>query len=500
MALITSPSAQDLRRASPLIAAATAVVAGASAVLVPEAAVLLVLVGIGLFAGTRIRDARASILAGSLAYVVAIEWAYAELISSLYVWSGFGYMPPAWTDLALAMLLAWLPALVMPTALRLMSQAVVWAMYAIVYVPSVLVTFHVEGLGPELHLTLFAAMVLLALGQHLPRTSAIGFGLDARWHRIVVAVLGVAGIAFIALRFGISFDLPSPQDVTDTRADYKGARDPGSFTAYAIPWLGRAVFPFLLVLGLRDRRWPLVVIAAIGSMMVYSTAGFRSSLFVPFLVVAAYFVVRRGQDARIVPWALAAVVAISGWLATLGLTSALSLLVRRPMMLPGQLTGYYFDYFADHPQFELRHSLLSFLGRPPYGSGQTAADLIGEAYLSGGHANANVWADAMANFGLIGVLVFTLLLVIGLWVADRLTMHHVPAVLVTIGAIAGFTYSNTGLLTGSFSAGVGALVFLALIGRGGARAPVPAEAARASDATAPPVPRHPSAEPSVEGR
>jgi hypothetical protein len=498
MALIASPSTQDLRRAAPVIAMAVAVVAGASAVLVPETTMLLVVVALAGVVATQIRSAGVSILAGALAYVVAVEWAYAEHISSLYVWSGFVYMPPRWIDLAIVLLMAWLPALVMPKALRLMSQAVVWAMYAIVYVPSILVTFHVHGVRSELHLTLFGAMVLLAIGQRIPRSAAISVGFDSRWHRAVVAVLGVAGIVFIAIRFGISFDLPNPQDVTDTRTDYKAARDPGSFTAYAIPWLGRAVFPFLLILGLRDRRWVLVVIAAIGSMMVYSTAGFRSSLFVPFLVVAAYLLVRRGQDARIIPWALAAVVFVSGWLATLGLTSALSLLVRRPIMLPGQLTGYYFDYFSDHPQYQLRHSVLSFIGSPPYDSGQTAADLIGETYLNGGHANANVWADAMANFGLIGVFVFTMLLVIGLWVADRLTMHHVPAVLVTIGAIAGFTFSNTGLLTGSFSAGVGALVLLALIGRSGSQ-PVPVEAALAADPM-PPGLQHPSAEPSVEGR
>lgn len=451
----------DSRRAV-LMTAAVLVIATTLVIARPALSWLIVVASAAALASAATRRSRWSIASGAIAYILLLEWVYAGLIATGV---RFVYVDHEWYELLIVVALAWLPSFALPRHIELMSQTVTWVLYTLVYVPAALVGFHTFGLDPELHVTLLMGIALLLGGLRIPRSAWFRYGLSPAHHGVVLGLLGIAGAVFVIAMFGLSLELPHPQAVTATRLAYKESREAGSMTAYLVPWLGRIVYPLVLAVGLRDRRPLLISIGVAGALLIYSTAGFRSALLLPAVVVAAYALARSRLGAPAIAWALIAAVSISAVLAVIGSSTMVSLLVRRAMMVPGQLTAFYFDFFSQHPVYELRHGVLSFLGDPPYGPDYPPPVLIADRYLDGGHSNANVWADAMANFGLAGVVIFTLLLVVGLWIADRLTMHHGPLLLIGIGAIAGFTYSNTGLLTGSFSGGVGLLVLLAAMGR-----------------------------------
>ncbi len=82
------------------------------------------------------------------------------------------------------------------------------------------------------------------------------------------------------------------------------------------------------------------------------------------------------------------------------------------MVVPGQVMAYYYDVFSDAvPTYALSHSIL---GRADVErrTRSTPPLLIGDRYFSDAqvNANGNLWADGMANFGLVGVVAATVAL------------------------------------------------------------------------------------------
>ena len=82
--------------------------------------------------------------------------------------------------------------------------------------------------------------------------------------------------------------------------------------------------------------------------------------------------------------------------------------------------------------------------------------LIGRVYL---HfvvdANANIWVDSMANFGLLGATLFTILLAIVLFILHSAAVGRDLAVIGSVLGLSGLALANGPLLTSLLTAGIG---------------------------------------------
>jgi hypothetical protein len=75
------------------------------------------------------------------------------------------------------------------------------------------------------------------------------------------------------------------------------------------------------------------------------------------------------------------------------------LLVRRVLILPGLLSGYYVEFFSNHPHAQIGYSFLGRLTDDAYGraAGYVIGDLMAPG--AGNNANANLFAAAYSKFG-----------------------------------------------------------------------------------------------------
>jgi uncharacterized membrane protein YgaE (UPF0421/DUF939 family) len=89
--------------------------------------------------------------------------------------------------------------------------------------------------------------------------------------------------------------------------------------------------------------------------------------------------------------------------------------------------------------------------------------LIGARYFhsASNDANVNIWADGYANFGYAGILCFTLLLAILLWLYDSIaaSSRNTRVAALAIGLPA-FALANGGLLTSLLTNGVALAMLL----------------------------------------
>jgi hypothetical protein len=278
-----------------------------------------------------------------------------------------------------------------------------------------------------------------------------------------MVILGLGAAAYLLVVFGIPSRIPDFATVYNARADYAAVANATAGAGYLIPWTGNVIFPFLMALGLaRSRGW-MLAIGAGGELLVYATTGFKTVLFSILLVPLLYAFIRharRGLGTLLI-WGGLAVVGLSvvaTWVS--GSIWPLALFVTRLLAVPGQMTAYYLDFFSSHQTFELSRSFLRWFISSPYDVDPPF--LIGAVYLNSPttDANANLWADAMANYGLLGIVPFTIVLGAVLWILDSVSAGRDIHVIGPTLGLAGITLGNGALFTSILTLGLGLTIAL----------------------------------------
>ena len=213
--------------------------------------------------------------------------------------------------------------------------------------------------------------------------------------------------------FGFHFHYVSFEDTYSVCAQFQDtlAQDP-ALVANAIGWQAWVINPLVMAVGLRSHCLSWVLVGAGGQFAIYSITAFRSMLFSAGLLLFLLWASRspKAFGTRLsLLWT--AIFAGTGAALSYGYGLMAEALVGvRMTALPGLLTGYYYEFFSVHPQAHLGHSILKALTDYPYAV--EPPYLIGALYFrsASNDANANLWADAYANFGYAGIICFTLLL------------------------------------------------------------------------------------------
>jgi hypothetical protein len=426
--------------------------------------------------------ARAAAITAALAYVAALIWAYTNHYSPLFAYLGQIDARPEATDQLIAAAFAALPSAWLPIPARRPSTVLLWFLYLVGYVPMTVVPLFLEG---ELEavlavdIALVAGMATLALVARLPAAVIRVPHLTLGTLTNLLLALGILSSLYIAAAFGIHAP-PSLAEVYTTRLQSNTVFEAALGIGYVVPWAGNAINPMLMALGMARRRADLIVVGLAGQVLIYSVTGFKNVLFSIAIVPLVYLVItlaRRWFGALLAAAAAAIVVASSlagDWPLVLA---------RRVFATPGQVGWYYFDYFSEHPAYQLSHSVLSWLGPSAYSA--PPPQVIGSVYFpgEGTNANANLWSDGFANFGFAGVIGFTLILGLVLLAVDGVGRGRDLRVAGPLLAIAGLNLSDAALLTTILTNGLGlSCVLIALMppGTAAARDRSPASTARGS--------------------
>jgi hypothetical protein len=346
-------------------------------------------------------------------------------------------------------------------------------MYVLAYVPSLLIPYYVLGTGFHgvfpLTLAIVLSFGLLSLMQKL-RIGVLGSPITTMrsYENIVFGTTVLLG-AYIILALGLRTELPNLADVYDVRATYDSAvaNSGAPFIAYVVDWSLYVANPLAMLLGLRTRRYGMCAAALVLQILGYGTTGYKEALFVVAVAIPLYVLLVGRRRAAVGLGIVLTPVAMIGfafiWDQLTGSGLATSLFVRRSFAVPGQLVGYYYDFFSQNPTYALSDSILRFLGPAPYDL--PPAYLIGAVYFqtSAMSANANLWADGFANFGFAGIFAATVLFGLLLVMLDGAAVGRDLRVAGSVAALMALPLSNSGLLTTILSHGLGfacLLIFL----------------------------------------
>jgi hypothetical protein len=425
---------------------------------------------------------RAATITAGLVYVGVLIWVYTTQIAPVYSYYGLIDAAPEPMTTLVVTALAALPTAWLPISARRPSFIVLWLLYLVGYVPVTVVPLYLEGeLASVLpfDLALLASMAIIASIVRLPPVRIRAPHLSLTAFTRLMLILGLLCLAYIAASFGVQ-SLPSLSSVYTRRAEFDAAVGGAAGASYVVPWAGNVINPMLMTLGMVRKRTELAVLGVVGQFLIYSATGFKSVLFSIALVPLVYVAISIARRSFGLLATVAAPVILVLAVAGNSLTGGTSLsLARRVFTTPGQLSWYYFDYFSVHSPYQLSHRFLGWLFSNEY-SVEPAA-LIGSVYFpqSNPSANANFWADAFANFGIAGILGFSVVFGLVLLVVDGAGLGRDARIAGPLLAIAGLNLASSALFTNLLTFGLGlSCVLIAVMPPasdnahgGGARAP-----------------------------
>jgi hypothetical protein len=413
------------------------------------------------FAGSR-----AGLVATCVLYILLFVAFYERLVVPVWGYEGF-HSRTTMGRAAIAWVLAALPASWVPAKLERPSQVVYWLLYLLVLVPACLVPVYAlddQSSGPLLlAAALVGAFALVGLIYRLPLIPLPRIQVQSQEFKVLLILLSAICYLLIVSSFGFQFHYVSFDDTYSVRAQFANAMEQApTAVGYAIGCQAWVINPLVMAVGFRSRRMSWVVLGALGEFVIYSITAFRAMFFSAALLLYLLWAMRseKAFGTRLASmWT--ALFAGAGALQLIGYSIIPeSLLGVRMTALPGLLTGYYYEFFSSHPKAHLGHSIFkSFIDypyavEPPY--------LIGALYFNnaGNDANANVWADAYANFGYLGILCFTLLLAALLWLYDSMAIECDRRLATLAMALPAVSLANGALLTSLLTNGIGLAMLL----------------------------------------
>jgi len=352
----------------------------------------------------------------------------------------------------------------MPKSSKKLSDVVIWLLILLSYIPMLTIF----ALKDESRIYMYAITgfwMLVFLLLHMPRISISS--LKKTQSKIIsYAIFFTLAIIVIILIYkycGISINF-NLLKVYDIRSRYVALKIP--FAGYVFTWVAYILNPMFFIIFLIRRKWISLILIIFLQILLFSVTGMKAFLFaIPFVLVLAW-IVNRENPLFLMASGLSGVVLlgmVSHWL--IGDMWISSLFTRRTLLVPAQLSFFYYDFFSKNVHTFLSHHQIFrvFLNYPYHLS---PPHLIADVYFNQPQMGANngIYADAFMNFGFIGLIFWAILLIIILKLIDSITKEKDTRITISAITIPVMALINSAFLTSLFTHGLLlALVFLYLL-------------------------------------
>lgn len=217
----------------------------------------------------------------------------------------------------------------------------------------------------------------------------------------------------------------NPAKVYEFRTD-ASSNLPKGF-GYLLPLIGKVFIPIAIVLFLKEKKYILLTISFAFSIILFGLTAHKSILFYPILLALMYYLIYSNR--WIEYFLIIMLAAIISSLAILsaglngneGLLLAGSLLFRRMLILPAELTYSYYEFFSENNFLLWSNSSITF-GLINSDYDLTMANIIGEYRLNNSETSANTgWlGSGYGQAGLAGMYIYAIIISIIMKIIESL--------------------------------------------------------------------------------
>jgi hypothetical protein len=318
-------------------------------------------------------------------------------------------------------------------------------------------------------IALFSGITILQASYKFPLLVIRRDGLSPHAFWKIFWCIAAGLVIYLLTVFGSHFQLADFKGIYDVRraSSELVTASGSSFVGYAQTWLSGFILPFLFSVGVFQKRWGFIAMAAAGYLYLLGIGGSKSAMLAIVYLSAIYFLVRSGggnAGAKIAICLAALLLCPAAFELTGAAGGAIdtwyvAIIHSRIFNIPALSIGQYYNFFENHPLTYGSHITgVNLLVAYPYDMDipRTVGKYFYHAELT---ANVNMWAqDGIASFGLIGIPVVSAIAAVVFWLFDSIASRHDSRfVAVALGSIA-LSFANISLFTTVISGGLFLLI------------------------------------------
>ena len=301
-----------------------------------------------------IARSRVGLLIASWLYAYAIHYAHVMYLNPEWDYFGFSYRPLGATEIVIIGALVSIGALLLPLVLDRPSSIIVLALFAVVYVPTVVVSLSLEVdridlYGPGL-ITLAFAFGTACIGARVQRTRVPVPG-SIPGQRLQYAIFALWLIC-CAILVATYYPIMRFAGIEETYEQRAAGTATDLLLGYTQTYFGNVFSPALVALGLVRSRRSLVVLGTIGCVIMYLITAQRTILLLPIAIIGLYFALTstsllpRTASFIIIVLSAAVWVSVANYADSVAASFLSLFLVSRTLGLPGLTFSQYYDVFG----------------------------------------------------------------------------------------------------------------------------------------------------------
>lgn len=429
-----------------------------------------------------------------------VRYIYVDVFAAAHVFDymGIRVIPSRPRETLLFGIIAIAPALWLPVHLRQPTDVAQLFLFYAVHVPTA-VLMPIVSTAPtidqfEYCTAITLALVALDVRRLLPRFAAPRVRIDQATFWAAITAFCVAAVVVFAASGYLSLSNLNFVQVYGQREELADrASEIGPAFFYMAAWIGGAVAPFCLVVGLHRRRSLLLVVGIALATLSFIASSNKSNYIAVPAVIAGFIGLRRSRGRYL------AVVMGAAFFALGPAALAVDNLVGAGRIAPvvtfqvfhriftnnGFLSAIYLDLFRNGPFGYYADSVLRWLPGPRLRAPVPIIAGASFAEVQGVWANANLWADGFANLGYVGIGIAALLTTILFWLYDGIAKDRDPIIAAALLIIPATVLANTAVQVAFVSNGMFLVYILLYTWSGAEQRARPAIAAAAPQAVLP---------------
>lgn len=381
-----------------------------------------------------------ALILGVLAFRISLDFAYKNLICVLYQSYKFQYNPDN-------MIISYLILIIITIIFAFFfdskkpSSVMILLLYTMSYIPNTALYY---GMGLPHYFLLYSSLFWFFIIISYPFICKVKFRrikptnnlTIIRYVKFVPVAFFVLIVVFSAYYNGLNLTLDL-SIVYDLRM---AARENsfGGVMSRLIHWAGNVVFPVSAAIALKNRKYLTLGIFTFAQVVTFSLAGTKTYLFAFAFSIIGVILINSDKYFKYLPLGFTGITVLGyilyKWFNVVFISNYI---VRRVLFTTSYNTWGYIEYFMSNEKLYLRHSFMRWVSNfgvnIPYA--ENFSSYMGELLYNRPDANvpAGTVADAYSNLGIIGIILYPLLIVAMFRILDTVTINvHFACVLPVI--------------------------------------------------------------------
>lgn len=300
-----------------------------------------------------------------------------------------------------------------PSRIKKLSN-LYWFLFLTLNITPLLIVYIMSGVAESKNaeiyiylITIIAIIGILLVSRSELKIPQVKITPKMFWIGIIVFM--VIGYSYLVYTLGLPTKIIQAfKDVYGVRLSYRSLA--GRFDDYFIQWLGNVVNPFILTFFIYKKKYKLIIIPFILQLALYGYAAYKSQFAVLLLAPFFALVLKNGIKRNFIEKIMCLSILVGLIAFYFKKLSIYLLIIIRIFLFPPLIALEYYDFFWMYPKMLLSHSILGHFFKNIYNMDPNF--YMATVYYGRSDMRLNVtwYGDAYMNFGIIGMILFAVLL------------------------------------------------------------------------------------------